>query len=108
MSSGSPSTQYYERRKKSRCDVDDGEGGSSNLPPQRVSKRTCHRDYQRGHMHIETEIKEEEEHIVSSSEDDDMEDETYWISPRVARGAAFDDDEDEKMDDVEDEQASGG
>jgi hypothetical protein len=55
-------------------------------------------------LHIDTEIEEQEEHIVSSSEDDDVKDETYRISPRAARGAAFDDDEDEGMEDLEDEQ----
>jgi hypothetical protein len=54
-------------------------------------------------LHIDTEIEEQEEHIVSSSEDDDVKDETYRISPRAARGAAFDDDEDEEMEDLEDE-----
>jgi hypothetical protein len=55
-------------------------------------------------MHIDIEIEEEEEeHIVSSSEDDDVEDENYRISPRIAKGAALDDDVDEEMDDVEDE-----
>jgi hypothetical protein len=55
-------------------------------------------------MHIHTEIEEEEEeHIISSSEDDDVEDENYQISPRIARGAALDDDKDEDMADVENE-----
>jgi hypothetical protein len=94
-------TQFYERRKKSRRDVDVSEGGSSNPPPQRRSKRIVHCDYPRDHMHIEIEIEieEEEEHIVTSSEDDDVEDENYRISPRAARGAAFDDDEDEDIED---------
>jgi hypothetical protein len=81
-------------------DVDIGKGGSSNPPPQRWSKRIVHRDYPRGRMHIETEIEEEDEHNVTSSEDDDVKDENYQISPRAARGATFDDDEDE---DIEDE-----
>jgi hypothetical protein len=51
-------------------------------------------------------------HIVTSSEDDDVEDENYRISPKVARGAVVDDDEDEEMDDVpirqvEDEKEKG-
>jgi hypothetical protein len=50
-------TQFYERRKKSRRDVDVSEGGSSNPPPQRQSKRIVHRDYPRDHMHIEIEIE---------------------------------------------------
>jgi hypothetical protein len=54
MSSGSPPTQFYERRKKSRCDVDAGEGGTRNPPPQRTSKRTVLRDFPRGRMHIDT------------------------------------------------------
>jgi hypothetical protein len=35
MSSKSPPTQFYERRKKSRRDVDARERGSSNPHPQR-------------------------------------------------------------------------
>jgi hypothetical protein len=59
--SGSPPTQYYERRKKSQHDVDAGEGSSRNPPPQRQSKRTVHRDFPRGRMHIDIEIEEVEE-----------------------------------------------
>jgi hypothetical protein len=107
MSSRSLPAQFYERRKNSRPNVDTGEGGSSNPPPPRATKKTVHRDFPRGRMHIDTEIEEEEEHIVSSSEDDDVEDETYRISPRAARRAArrvaSDDDEDEEMEDIEDE-----
>jgi hypothetical protein len=104
MSSERPSTQYYERRKKSRCDVDIGERGLSNPPPLRASKRTVHRDLPRGRMHIDIEIEEKQEHIVSSSEDDDVEDETYQISPRAARGVAFDDDEIMEEDDDDEEE----
>jgi hypothetical protein len=50
-------------------------------------------------MDIDSEI--EEEHIIESSVDDDVEDENYMISPRVARGAVLDDDEDENMDDAD-------
>jgi hypothetical protein len=56
MSSESPPTHFYERRKKSRCDVDAGEGGSRNPPPQRTSKRIVLRDFPRGRMHIDMEI----------------------------------------------------
>jgi hypothetical protein len=53
------------------------------------------------------EIEEEEEHVVSLSEGDDVEDETYRISPRAGRRAAFDDDEimeeGDEEDDVEEE-----
>jgi hypothetical protein len=57
--SGSPPTQFYERRKKSRHDVDVGEGSSRN--PPRVAKKIVHRDYPRGRMHIDTEIEDVEE-----------------------------------------------
>jgi hypothetical protein len=87
--SGSPPTQFYERRKKSQRDVDAGEGGSSNPPPQRRCKRIVHHDFPRGCMHIEIEIEEEEGHIVTSSEDNDVEDENYQISPMAARGLFF-------------------
>jgi hypothetical protein len=80
MSSGSPPTQFYERRKKSRCDVDAGEGGSSNHPPQRTSKRTVLRDFSRGHMHIDTEIEEVEEDPMETSDDEYADDETYKMS----------------------------
>jgi hypothetical protein len=78
--SGSPPTQYYERRKKSRCDVDAGEGSLRNPPPQRQSKRTVHRDFPRGHMHIDTEIEEVEEDHMETSEDESVDDETYKMS----------------------------
>jgi hypothetical protein len=52
------------KMKKSQHDVDAGEGCSRNPPPQRHSKTTMHRDFPRGHMHIDTEIEEvEEDHI---------------------------------------------
>jgi hypothetical protein len=92
--SESPPTQFYERRKKSRRDVDVGQGGSSNPSPPRATKRTVHSKFPGGQMHIESEIEEEEEHIVSSSEDDDVDDETYRISPRAVRRAASVDDDD--------------
>jgi hypothetical protein len=40
----SPPTQFYERRKKGGCDVDTGEGGSSNPPLPISSNRIVHRD----------------------------------------------------------------
>jgi hypothetical protein len=81
MSSGSPSTQSYERRKKSRRDVDAGEGGSRNPPPRGTSKRTVLRDFPRGRMHIDTEIEEVEEDPMESSDDESADDETYKMSP---------------------------
>jgi hypothetical protein len=77
----SPPTQFYERRKKSRRDVNAGEGGSRNPPPQRTSKRTMLRDFPRGHMHIDTEIKEVEEDPMETSDDESANDETYKMSP---------------------------
>jgi hypothetical protein len=81
MSSGSPPTQFYERWKKSRCDVDAGEGRSRNPPPQRTFRRTVLRDFSRGHMHIDTEIEEVEEDPMEISDDESADDETYKISP---------------------------
>jgi hypothetical protein len=79
MSSGSPPTQFYERRKKSRRDVDAGEGGSRNPPPQRTSKRIVLRDFPRGRMHIDMEIEEVEEDPMETSDDESADDETYKI-----------------------------
>jgi hypothetical protein len=81
MSSGSPPTQFYERRKKSQRDVDAGEGGSRNPPPQKTSKRTVLRDFPRGHMHIDTEIEEVEEDPMETSDNESADDETYKMSP---------------------------
>jgi hypothetical protein len=80
MSSGSPPTQFYERRKKSRHDVDAGEGGSRNPPPQRTSKRIVLRDFPRGRMHIDMEIEEVEEDPMETSDDESADDETYKMS----------------------------
>jgi hypothetical protein len=99
MSSGIPSIQYYEKRKKSHRDVDAGEGSSRNPPLRRSTRAAAHRDLPRGSIDIYLEI-EEEEHIVESSDDDDVEDESYMISPRAAREFVLDDDEDENMDDA--------
>jgi hypothetical protein len=82
--SASPPTQFYERRKKSRRDVDTGEGSSSNPPPQRQSKRIMHRDFPRGRMHIDTEIEEVEEDRIETSDDEYADDETYMMSPMQA------------------------
>jgi hypothetical protein len=46
--SESPPTQFYERRKKSGCDVDAGEGSSKNPQPGSPIKRIVHRDDPRG------------------------------------------------------------
>jgi hypothetical protein len=81
MSSESPPTQFYERTKKSRCDVDAGEGGSRNPPPQRTSKRTVLRDFPRGRMHIDTEIEEVEEDPMETSDDESADDKPYKMSP---------------------------
>jgi hypothetical protein len=100
-----PSIQYYEKRKKSRRDVDAGEGSYRNPPLRRSTRVAAHRDLPMGSMDIDLEI-EEEEHIVESSDDDDVEDESYMISPRAAMESVLDDDEDENMDDaneIEDE-----
>jgi hypothetical protein len=78
MSSYGLSPHCIERRKKSRCDVDAGEEGSRNHPPQRQSKRTVHRDFPRGHIHIDTKIVEEDAMETSDDESDD--DETYRMS----------------------------
>jgi hypothetical protein len=105
MSSERPSIQYYEKRKKSRRDVDAGEGSSRNPPLWRSTRAAAHRDLPRGSMDTDLKIGEEE-HIVESSDDDDVEDENYRISPRVARESVLDDDEDENIDDannIEDE-----
>jgi hypothetical protein len=105
MSSRRPSIQYYEKRKKSRQDVDADEGSSKNPPLRRLTRAAAHRDLPRGSMDNNLEI-EEEEHIVESSDDDDVEHENYRISPRATRESVLDDDEDENMDDaneIEDE-----
>jgi hypothetical protein len=58
MSSGRPSTQYYEWRKKRCHDVDVGEGSSRDVPLRRSAREAAHRDLPRGHMHIDTDIEE--------------------------------------------------
>jgi hypothetical protein len=82
--SGSPPTQFYERRKKSRRDVNAGEGSSRNPPPGTSTKRIVHRDYPRGRMHIGTEIEEVEEYPMETSDGESAEDETYKTSPMPA------------------------
>jgi hypothetical protein len=79
MSSDGSSPHRIERRKKSRCDVDAGEGGSRNRPPRRQSKRTVHRDFPRGHMHNDMEIVEEDP--MKTSDYESADDETYRMSP---------------------------
>jgi hypothetical protein len=81
MSSERFNTQYYERRKKSQCDVDADEGGSCNPSPQILSKWTVHRDFPRVHMHIDIEIEEVEEDPMETSDDESVDDETYKMSP---------------------------
>jgi hypothetical protein len=72
MSSRSPPTQFYERRKKSQCDVDMGEGSSRN--PPRATKKIVHMDFPRGRMLIVTEIEEVEKDPIESSVDESTED----------------------------------
>jgi hypothetical protein len=79
MPSKGSSPHQFERRKKSRRDVDVGEGGSGSRPTRRHSKRIVHRAYPRGHMRIDTEI--EEENPMDTSDDESIEDETYSMSP---------------------------
>jgi hypothetical protein len=81
MSSGNSPTEFYERRKKSQRDVDADEGGSRSPPPQITSKRTMLRDFPRGRMHIDTEIKEVEEDPMETSDDQSADDKTYKMSP---------------------------
>jgi hypothetical protein len=80
-SSECPSTQFYERRKKSQRDVNAGGGGSRNPPPQRTSKRAVLMDFPRGRMHIDMEIEEVEEDPMETSDDESTDDETYKMSP---------------------------
>jgi hypothetical protein len=81
MSSGSPPTQFYERRKKSRRDVNAGDRSSRN--PPRVAKKRVHRDFLRGRMHIDTEIEEVEEDPIETSDYESAKDETYKMSPML-------------------------
>jgi hypothetical protein len=74
MSSEGSSPHHLERRKKSRCDVDTGEGGPRSHPPRRQSKRIVHRNFSRGDMHIDTEIVEE--NPMDTSDDESTEDES--------------------------------
>jgi hypothetical protein len=91
---GTPPTQFYGRRKKSQRDVDTGEGSSSNPPPQRQSKRTVHRDFPRGRLHIDTKIEEVEEDHIETSDDESTDDETYMMSPMQASENSAEEDED--------------
>jgi hypothetical protein len=75
----SPPTQFCGRRKKSLRDVDMGEGSSRN--PPRAAKKTVHRDYIGGCMHIDTNIEEVKEDPIETSDDESTEDETYNMSP---------------------------
>jgi hypothetical protein len=81
MSFGSPPTQFYERRKKSRRDIDAGEGGSRNPPPQGTFKGTVLRDFPRGRMHIDTEVEEVDEDPMETCDDESVDDETYKMPP---------------------------
>jgi hypothetical protein len=97
MSSGSPPTQFYERRKKSRRDIDAGEGSSRNPPPGTSTKRTVHRDFPRCRMHIDPEIEEVEEDLTETSDDESPSDETYKMSP-VPPSENSNEDDDESND----------
>jgi hypothetical protein len=90
--SRSPPTQFYERRKKSRHDVDAGEGSSRNPQPSTSIKRTVHRDHPRGRMHIDMEIEEVEEDPMETSDDESAKDETYKMSPMPASESSNEDD----------------
>jgi hypothetical protein len=74
-------THFYERRKKSRRDVDASEGSSMNPQLGTSTKRTVHRDYPRAYMHIDREIEEVEEDPLETSDDESTDDETYKMSP---------------------------
>jgi hypothetical protein len=91
--SGSPPTQFYERRKKSRRDVNASEGSSRNPQPGTSTKRTVHRDYPRCCMHIDTEIENvEEEQMETSDDDESVKDETYKMSPMLGSKNSNEDD----------------
>jgi hypothetical protein len=95
--SGSPPTQFYERRKKSRHDVDAGEGSSRNPQPGTSIKRTMQRDHPRGHMHIDIEIEEFEKDPMETSDDESAEDETYRMSPVPAPENSIDGSDDSRV-----------
>jgi hypothetical protein len=97
MSFESPPTQFYETRKKSRCDVDAGEGSSRNPSLGTSTKRTVHMDFPRGRMHMDTEIEEVEEDPMETSDDESTEDETYKMSP-VPSSKNNNEDDDESND----------
>jgi hypothetical protein len=92
--SGSPPTQFYERRKKTQCDVDTGEGSSRIPQPGTSTKRIVHRGFPRGRMHIDTEIEEVEEDRIETSDDESADDETYKMSPMQASEHSAEEDED--------------
>jgi hypothetical protein len=108
--SANPPTQYYARRKKSRRDVDVGEGSSRHTPPQRQSKRTALRDFPRGRMHIDIEIEEVEEDHMKTSEDESADDETYKMSLMLSSENSVEEDdgrEEGQEDEVENEEEEG-
>jgi hypothetical protein len=82
--SRSPPTQFYERRKRSRRNVDAGEGSARNAPPGTSTKRTVCRDNPRGHMHFGIEIEEVVEDLMETSDGESAADETYKMSPMLA------------------------
>jgi hypothetical protein len=111
--SGSPPTQFYERRKKIQHDVDAGEESSRNPQPGTSTKRTMHRDYPWGRMQIDTEIEEVEEDRIKSSDDESVDDETYKMSPMPALENSTEEDdegdcsEERQEDEVENEEEEG-
>jgi hypothetical protein len=103
--SGSPPTKFCERRKKSRCDVDVGEGSSRISQPGTSTKRIVHRDFPRGRMHIDTEIEEVEEDHIEISDDESTDDETYRMSPMQAFENSAKEDEDNSSEERHDSAA---
>jgi hypothetical protein len=53
---------------------------TSRNPPS-ATKKTVHRNFPRGHMHIDTEIEEVEEDPIEISGNESAKDETYKMSP---------------------------
>jgi hypothetical protein len=108
---GTSPTQFYERIKKSQCDVDVSEGSSSNPPPKRQSKRIVHRNFPRDRMHIDTEIEEVEEDRIETSDDESADDETNKMSPMQAFENSDEEDEDngseERHESVAEEEEEG-
>jgi hypothetical protein len=89
-----PPYPFYERRKKSRHDVNAGEGSSRIPQPGTSTKRIVHRDFPWGRMHIDIEIEEVEEDHIETSDDESADDKTYMMSPMQASENSAKEDED--------------